>query len=218
MFVSVTFVIKVCWFWQGHLFAFLSCWWRCHNLCFQILICGFELAVIWKYYRLHTIDCTNEIKMNSETPTWNEHKRGSHFCSVHCVWIDYLQHCSIPQADCSSRNDNLICWLCPVDRETASIALGNTFIWLGEGDRMWFSLVNRVTSYAQGNLEPIPWFQNKQFIYFNCVIWFSSSGGKCFSAAPKSSCSLTKYKKRKTMRMLRDLEDDLKSECYIMHA
>ena len=44
MFVSVTFVIKVCWFWQGHLFAFLSCWQFWHNLWFQILICGFKLA------------------------------------------------------------------------------------------------------------------------------------------------------------------------------
>lgn len=144
MFVSVTFVIKVCWFWQGHFFAFLSWWWWWHNLWFPILICGFKLADIWKYYRLHNIEQIKILswwlhKLNKdEFPKyWHKMnpntKRGSHFCSVHCVWIDYLQHCSIPRADCSSRNDNLIWWLCPVDRETASLALGLYLYLIGSG-------------------------------------------------------------------------------------
>ena len=37
------------------LIAFLSWWWWWHNLCFQILICRFKLAGIWKYYLLHNM-------------------------------------------------------------------------------------------------------------------------------------------------------------------
>ena len=37
------------------LIAFLSWWWWWHNLCFQILICRFKLAGIWKYDLLHNL-------------------------------------------------------------------------------------------------------------------------------------------------------------------
>ena len=48
---------------------------------------------------------------------------------------------------------------------------------------------------------------------------FPVQGENVLAPPPGALTSLlTKYKKRKTMRMLRDLKDDLKSECYIMHA
>ena len=127
------------------------------------------------------------------------------------MWLICIMYCTT-----AGRYDNLIWWLCSVDRETASLGgprrlIGsewspdlNTGVWLAQSASV-STLIGHTLSQCHSVLA------NNSFQ--SCHLIYQS---RKMDSAFLAWQNIWETKPR-TVRRLRELEDDLKSECSITH-